>query len=312
MLVALGGARRAQAQSDRTRDALERLEDTLALRFEQHMLQHDALVPAVVVSVAPLYADAAAGYPTAALAALSKVFGAGALRLCEACRVPRIFVDDSGLTQSFGAASIDEIIRLDQSLRGNAPPARTAIWLDETETGVALRIIELATGNIVWVETLDPELKELARSANSFSLTRELHRRVSGEGLTHAFVDMSIYPNQHFSLDWVDQWGESNANLSGFTLSLFDPLVGVGGAYYRIMRGLDNTALGFKILLSVPTALVRQFGGDANVTDNLLTGVLVLRWPLFESYGLLLTASTNGRIGIGISLLNTSLLPMLP
>jgi len=45
----------------------------------------------------------------------------------------------------------------------------------------------------------------------------------------------------------------------------------------------------------------------------LITGVAVVRIPIATSnYGVLLMASTNGRVGVGISLMNTSLLPVIP
>jgi hypothetical protein len=284
------------------------------MRFEDRLLQREALVPAIVVSVTARFGESERDYPDAALAVLVRALGGESLRLCQACQVPRTFVTEGVLEQSFGVVGIDEILALDAALRGQAAPAKTAIWLDETETGVALRIVDLANGRIVWVESLDPELRELATEAHNFSLTRELHRRIRGDSLTHAFVDLALYPGQHFSLDWVDQWGASNTHLSGFSFSFWDPLVGVGGAYYHVVPSLANTALGLKVLLSVPTTLVRQFSGNSSnpLPDNLLTGVFVVRVPLFESYGLLLTASTNARIGIGIAMLNTSLLPVLP
>jgi len=44
-----------------------------------------------------------------------------------------------------------------------------------------------------------------------------------------------------------------------------------------------------------------------------LTGVAVVRVPFGRSnYGALLSASTNGQVGLGISLLNISLLPVIP
>ena len=46
---------------------------------------------------------------------------------------------------------------------------------------------------------------------------------------------------------------------------------------------------------------------------RLMTGVFVARVPFGRSnYGAVLTASTNGQIGVGISLMNMSLLPVLP
>lgn len=47
--------------------------------------------------------------------------------------------------------------------------------------------------------------------------------------------------------------------------------------------------------------------------DSLFTGVAMLRLPLFKTnYALVASVSTNGRVAIGISLLNFSLLPFLP
>lgn len=72
--------------------------------------------------------------------------------------------------------------------------------------------------------------------------------------------------------------------------------------------------MGAKALVSLPTALARAVSGNVgSVLDPLLSVVLVVRVPIAQSnYGLLLTVSTNGRVGLGFSLLNVSLFPVLP
>jgi hypothetical protein len=127
-----------------------------------------------------------------------------------------------------------------------------------------------------------------------------------------------MYPGQNVSMDWVEQWGSTSANLSGVSLSFFDPVLGIGGAYYRVFPQALNITMGAKVLMSVPTALVRSIVGDsdddgADLIDPLLTGVFLVRVPIATSnYAVTLSASTNGRIGVGFSLLNFSVLPFLP
>lgn len=304
----------AFAQRATTQDALSRMQETLALRMGDGVLSPKDLTPALVVSVAPAYEETRAWYPAAALNALVRVFGAAGLRSCEACMSPRLYVEQGRMEQDLTSLTVPEIVRLDEQTRGTAAPARSAIWLDETPQGVALRIVDLRNSRIVFAQNFDPRLYELTRTHREFTLTEELERRARGDSLTHTFVDAAVYPGQHFSLDFVEQWGDSNHNLSGLTLSLWDPVMGVGAAYYRVVPQALNITVGGQVILSVPTALVSGVNGQVtNVIDPLLTGVFVARLPIADSnYGLLFTASTQGRIGFGISLMNVSLLPVLP
>jgi hypothetical protein len=98
------------------------------------------------------------------------------------------------------------------------------------------------------------------------------------------------------------------------SLSAYDPLIGVGGAYYRVIPNALNIMVGAKLLLSVPTAVATGISGESvQLIDPLLTGVFVVRMPIASSnYGVTFTASTNGRIGLGISLMNITALPFLP
>jgi len=303
----------ALAQRETTREALARLEETLAQRQEDGPFMKD-LLPAIVVSTQPAFEETRAWYPTAALTTLAHLFGYASLRSCEACQAPRLFVAEGRLEQNSSDLSAAEIVRLDQTARGSAAPARAAIWLDENALGVSLRIVDLQNSRIVLAENFDPSLTEPRRTRKNWTLTRELERRARGDSLTHTFVDLTVWPHQHLSLDWADQWGDTNANLVGFSLSILDPVLGVGGCYYRVIPFLWNLTVGAQVLLSVPTAVVSNISGsNVSILDPLVTGVLLVRLPLFRSnFGLTLSLSTNGKFGIGMSLLNVSLLPFLP
>ncbi len=310
----LGMAAPALADSQNTRESLARLEESLAIRLEDGGLTLKELSPAMVVSLQPALEESRAWYPTAALASLVRVFGAGSLRACEACMAPRLYIEGGRVEQVSTGLGTSEIVRLDEGARGGTTPARTAIWLDESPQGVSLRIVELDTSRILLAENFDPALAESARSRRSFTLARELDRRSRGDSLTHTFLDVALYPGQHISIDWSEQWGETNANLAGLTLSLFDPVLGVGASYFRVVPSALNITVGAKALLSVPTALIRGLADNTgDIIDPMLTAVFMARIPIMSSnYAITLTGSTNGRVGIGFSLMNTSLLPFLP
>lgn len=308
LLVLLGTA---HAGADTTRDSLDRLEEILALRVEDGALSPNDVVPAILVSVEPRYEESQDWFATRAIEVLQRAFGNDGLRLCEACMVPRAFVGDGNLTYQTGPVGLDEIVRLDEQSRGDAQPARAAIWLDETRGGIAVRIVDLRTARVIFAQNIDPFLIENKNTERMYTLSEELERRARGDSLTQAFVDFALYPRQHVSLDFTEQWGPTNANLTGVTLSVIDPVIGLGAAHYRRVDFL-NVLIGAKLIVSVPTALVRIVD-DGDVIDPLLTAVGVTRIPFGRSnYGAIATISTNGTFGIGISLMNIRLLPVLP
>ena len=304
----------ALAQRETTREALSRLEESALMAIEGGGLAVRDLLPAVVVSVEPAFEETRAWYPTAALATLVRVFGAAGLRSCEACMAPRLYVGEGRLEQAALKLDAPEIIRLDAANRGESAPARCAIWLEETVEGVSLRIVDLRNSRIVLAENFDARLVERGRTTANLRLARELERRARGDSITHTFFDLMVYPGQHFSMDWTDQWGETNANLSGLSLSLYDPVIGIGASYYRVVPQALNLMVGAKVLMSVPTALIQGITGESQeILDPLLTGVLLVRLPIGSSnYGLTLGVSTNGQVGLGLSLMNLTMLPFLP
>lgn len=226
---------------------------------------------------------------------------------------PRAYTENGQLAYQTGPVGLDEVIRLDELSRGDSQPARSAIWLDEHRGGIAVRIVDLRTARVLFAKNVDPDLIENRNSKRMHRLSEELERRARGDSLTQGFVDFAIYPGQHISLDWTDQWGKNNYNLSGVTLSVLDPIIGVGACHYRRVN-FFNVLLGGKVILSLPTTIVRSIGdSDFDLLDPLLTGVAVARVPFGRSnYGAVVTASSNGQIGIGISLMNISLLPVIP
>jgi hypothetical protein len=305
------------AQRESTRGALTRLEEFLPRRLNDGVISLKELTPALVVSTQPAFEQTRAWYPSAALAALSRVFGVGGLRACEACMAQRLMVEDGRLEQFSTSLSVQDLVRLDEVTRGTTSRAVSAIWLDETLEGVALRIVDLRNGRILVAENVDQHLASQAASRDTVTIAQELERRSRGDALTHTFADFGLLPQQHISLDWLEQWGPDNCNLSGFSLSVIDPVAGLGVAYFRVIPIALNLMVGAKFLLSVPNAIINAFnmGGPPNnlLGDQTFTGAFQLRLPLFKTnYAVFASISTNGRVAIGISLLNFTILPVLP
>ncbi len=273
------------------------------------------MLPAILVSTQPRYQASSEWFATRVIEVLQASFGDNALRLCEACMAPRAWVEDGFMAYQTGAVGIDEVIRLDEQTRGSSRPARTAIWVDESMYGVSVRIVDLRNGSVLLAQNFDPNMVEKRRTHKTYSLAAEYERRATRGSLTQGFVDIALYPNQHISFDWTDQWGKTNANMSGLSLSMVDPILGIGAAHYRRVE-LWNILIGGKFLLSFPTAVVNAISPDDVGLDELepiVNLVGVVRVPFGRSnYGAVLTVSTNGRLALGISLMNISLLPVIP
>jgi len=303
----------AMAGPDATRDALDRLDELLELRIDDGRIPLRDTSPVMLVSARPFYEESAPWFGTRVAQILQERFGGASLRICEACMVPRAFVEDGHMAFQTGPIGLDEVVRLDDQTRGQADPARAAVWVDEWQGGVSVRIVDLRTGRVIYAQNVDPFLVEYKNTRRMYTFAEEYERRARGESVTQAFVDFSLYPGQHISLDFTDQWGKRNSSLSGVTFSLLDPVAGVGAVHYQRLQ-LLNTLVGAQVVISVPTALVASLGDDTGeVIDPLLTVVGVIRVPFGRSnYGALATVSTNGAVGVGVSLMNIRLLPVIP
>jgi hypothetical protein len=181
---------------------------------------------------------------------------------------------------------------------------------------VSIRIVDLPPGGCSSRRTSIPLLVENKNTERVYTMSEELERRARGDTLTHSVRRLRACTPANTSLGtWTDQWGKTNRQPLGATFSIFDPVLGVGGHYHRITP-LYNVSVGGKVIFSLPTAAVQSVSedlDDGEVIDPLLTAAAVVRVPFGRSnYGVVLVASTNGEVGIGISLLNMRLLPVIP
>lgn len=305
----------ALAQRAVTEQGLERLEESLSPQVEEGSLMPQGIGPILLVGATPAFEETRAWFPAAALQTTIRVFGASSVRLCEACMSPRVRSEEGRLEHNT-ALSLPEIARIDRELRGQGAPARSALWLEETPGGVAVRIVAISNGQVLFAGNFDGAQRERVRTSQVYNATLELGRRLRGESLTHVLLDAAIFPGQHISLDVIEQFGSRNQHMAGLTFSLFDPVLGVGGAYYYVIQPAWNLTLGAQGILSVPTALVNLLpidGEPVELIDPIFTGVLVARLPIpSTSFGLVAMVSTNLTFAAGITMTNISFLPFLP
>ncbi|MDQ3235038.1 MAG: hypothetical protein M3Q07_24785, partial [Pseudobdellovibrionaceae bacterium] len=160
-------------------------------------------------------------------------------------------------------------------------------------------------------DTVDSRVDWPSRSMRTFTKSRLLERQARGEAILHTQWDFGISPaggGSHIGWSMMQQWGSSNQYLSGISLNITDPVLGFGVNWFRIMPTLRNTALGGKVLVSVPRLLTRaaesEDSEDGAIKDNLLTVVGMAKLPLFgppEKFYAHIFFSTNGLFGLGLT-----------
>jgi hypothetical protein len=317
LALALWGSS-AFAQRDATEQGLERFEEGLLPLVEEGSLNPQGIGPVLLVGAKPAFDITAAWFPTAALESAIRLFGAGNVRLCEACMNPRVHVED-GRMELNSSLDLSDIARIDAQLRGKGAPARSALWIDETADGVAVRLVSIENAQVLYAGNFDGPQRERTRTSGLYNATLELGRRLRGDSLTHIFIDLAIVPSQHISLDITEQFGESNKNLAGITFSAADPLIGVGLVYYRVIPSAWNLTVGAQVVLSIPSTTIIALSvatgtpPPAFLFEPPVTGVLVARLPIpSTSFAVVGMISTNLRLSIGLSLTNFSLLPFIP
>lgn len=95
---------------------------------------------------------------------------------------------------------------------------------------------------------------------------------------------------------------------------MIGPVLGVGPTFALVVPSLLDTMFGGKILLSLPNALIATVSrSDVELFDPTVSLTGYARLPFGKSnYGLFLFGSTSGSVGVGLSTLNTSIIPVLP
>ncbi len=323
VMLGLLGAAPALAQRATTLGALARAREAIVEAQRDGRVPTDVVV--LVASVRPAFIETQASFPAAATAVAIDAFGARQVRGCDACMNPRLVQGNGGLRYETGELSLADLVGLDAAARGRGPAARLALWLDETPAGVALRIVDLADGSVLLARHLEPGLDTLVRSTRHVSVTEDVRRRLRGDSLTHVHWNLGLYPGQHLGLELLDQFGPQRQDMAGLSLSLVNPVLGIGGAYQHVFTEAWNVAVGAKVIVGIPGLVLQtlnnETGANIDATGLIggpLTAMATAQLPIFDTnYAVFAFAGLHLPLfvpsaGIGISLLNVHVLPILP
>lgn len=317
------GASPVLAQRATTEGGLARAREAIAEAQRDGGVPGDVVV--LLVSARPAFTETKASFPAAATAVVVEAFGARQVRACDACMNPRLVQGESSLLYETGEAGLQTLLALDAGARGSAPAARLALWLDETPAGVALRIVDLADGAVLLSRHLEPGLDTRQRSARHVSVTEDIERRLRGDSLTHVHWNLGLYPGQHLGLELLDQFGPQRQDMAGLSLTLINPVAGIGGAYQRVFPEAWNVTVGAKVIIGIPGLVIQtlndQTGANADFTNFIggpVTAMASAQLPIFDTnYAVFAFAGLHlprfsPSVGVGISLLNVHVLPILP
>ena len=210
-----------------------------------------------------------------------------------------------------------EVLRNADRLVMQLPPAsglavrpnsthKAGMWVSQQGGVVSYRVASLETGVVLASATLVGGESLTFRSESHYTKASNLRRLAQGQPIFHSYADLGLYPGQHVSFNFVEQWGEDGAYQTGVGLSLAAPIGGVGAVMYKAMPSLSNALVGIKVLVSIPAALARAASSSESggLDDPLITFVGSIRIPIPQEsgrFGLLAFFSHTGKVGIGVS-----------
>ena len=134
---------------------------------------------------------------------------------------------------------------------------------------------------------------------------------------------ISPFTLTHIAWNYLEQWGEYNEYLSGFSLSIAGPGLGLGVAVFKAIPANPKLLVGAKLYANVFNVLQRTITGDTGadeeeetetedeeeeeergppdgvISDNLMTLTIQVRYELLDNgrLGLIAFANTDAQFG---------------
>ena len=324
MLSMLLPANTALAETPRisVNQSLRHMEERLHGLVEAGNLRQE--MPVLVASISTVSPENEEWFVPYAMKSLVAIFGPNNMRVCHDCIKTEVTETTGRLTLRRNDWNIQKLVQMDQQLRQESPAAKSAIYINENQNIVSVRVVSLADSHVIFAANFDPDFKLLERSENIRRHWVELEKRKAGAGHTHVLWDGIMYPNQHLALDILDQFGARGEHLAGISTSMFTPILGLGFAYHYVFQDAWNVSLGTKVLFAAPNLLLRVlFEEDLELIDPLINTVFVLRVPIPETNiavsGMIASGfdsfpfpTQSPTLGVGLTLLNPTFMPVFP
>lgn len=207
----------------------------------------------------------------------------------------------------------------------NKTPSETNMTIIENDFGFVYRLSSTSNSQIVDAGTITegPSLEN--RSEKKFSYYKNQERQYENRSIYHSMFDFAIYPNPHIAWSYLEQWGEYNEYLSGFSLSIAGPGLGLGVGLFKALSSNPKLLIGTKVYANVFNVLQRTITGDTDseeeeseeededeeergppdgvISDNLMTLTIQVRYELLDNgrLGLIAFANTDASFGVGFS-----------
>lgn len=293
------------ADENSLREAMQKLEERLSEHINDGFIKQASISPLAIVSVTSDN-DQIQHITTSLAESLQRATGAKIL-ICDRCNIAVIESGEQTIYES-DFVDLEKVRSIYQS--ENIQPL-TVAWVEWSHEILSIRMVVLNSGELIFASTIDSKVEWSSRSMRNFTDSRLRERQVRGEAIIHRHIDLGLLPlggAPHIGWSIMQQWGSSNQYLSGISISLSNPLLGIGVNWFKVFPRLNNSLIGFKVLGSIPELLTKSLSkgsGSSGLTgDQALTVLGMIKYPLFgqpEQFYLNAYVSSGGSIGFGLS-----------
>lgn len=301
------GSSPAFAILEQTRDDLLVLEDRLKQQFEKHPGLRGHILPMLIAPPSHYWKESKDSFAPAVFQTLTQVFDEPqALIACADCDMWRLHASaEDQLRIANGELTLPELAALKK-----VPTYQEAVsiaTIRETADGVMMQIRSLADGKILFYALADSS--QTLSDVKPFShMAAERDRRLRGDSLFYVAMNMGLYPQGRFQLEFMEQWGARNQHISGLGVSLLNPTGALGLTYYYLNP--QYRKLHFGLSAYFPLQNVFSSSSDGN-DSNTVVALGSAHFHFSKSYTVFASLDSEGVFSLGVGLLNPLFMPFL-
>lgn len=306
--VGLSGS--ALAMLGQTQSDLSILEDTLKSRLEDEGGLKKAIFPMLLATPVHHWAESKADFTAAVTKVMTRVAGAAdAIISCTDCDTWRLNVSAKNQLEIHnGELSLTELASLRKIPKYGE--AHSMALVRETPSGVEMKVISIDDGRILFY-TLADSSKNLDDATPYLNYARERDRRLNGESLSYVFINMGLYPEGLFQLEFVEQWGDRNQHISGIGLSLFNPVFALGAVYHYMIPSIKRLHVSGALYYPLQNALADAAGGQDNALSDSFVGQAMIQYAFANSYAVFASVNSEGSLSLGFNFYNPLFMPFV-
>lgn len=222
----------------------------------------------------------------------------GQVMICDLCLNPQLNSGE-GADYRFGQVSLDDVKKAYENVREKP---KAALWISFEGTRLSYRIVSLLNDRVIYSENIQKNLDWNGRSIRNFTKSRMKERLGRENAIFHHQWDLGLYPKTHLGYNFLNQWGQDNQNLSGFTFSFVGPTLALGVAHYKVLDMPIRPMVGAKVMVKL-TELVKSIDAQKSGSSS-LTGQVIVKVPFPGNMGGLMgigLISTEGTVSLGVS-----------